>query len=91
MENLLTQSLKIKKIHFELQIRKMKKWILISNYSHSRFLCWNEILNNSEFYEKNIVMYYYRRPFIGWNLNEECPHVAPRSCNERGIELIYMK
>ena len=45
-----------KKFHFELPIREMNKKLLISNYWHSRLLCWNETLYNSELFEKNIGM-----------------------------------
>ena len=46
--------LKNKKFHFE----------LLLDYSYSIFFCLNEILYNSDFFEMNISMSYYRRPFI---------------------------
>ena len=49
--------LKNKKLLFELLFRKVKKHYLFSSYNYSRFLCWNDILYDSELFKKNIAMF----------------------------------
>ena len=64
--------LKNKKFHLESLIRKLKNKFLIWNHSHSRFPEWNEMIYNSELFEKNKGMLHFVVIVINLTRNRYC-------------------